>query len=92
MELLTKVKDTGIGMNAEEISQLFQFFVGVNKSKKDNKGGGMGFGLTVSKMIVSQLKGDIKVRSKPGQGSTFTFKIKIDDYIDSDIEESKSVD
>lgn len=50
----------------------------------------MGFGLTISKMIVSQLKGEIKVDSEFNKGSTFTFEITVDDDYDSNLEESKS--
>lgn len=50
----------------------------------------MGFGLTISKMIVSQLKGEIKVDSEHNKGSTFTFEITVDDDYDSNLEESKS--
>ena len=49
----------------------------------------MGFGLTISKMIVSQLHGEISVESEQNKGSTFTFDIKIDDFYDSNLEESK---
>ena len=61
----------------------------MNHSRKINKGG-MGFGLTISKMIVSQLKGEIKVDSEHNKGSTFTFEITVDDDYDSNLEESKS--
>ena len=50
-KLITSVKDTGIGINPDDIQKLFKFFGKVSSSKKINKGG-MGFGLTISKMIV----------------------------------------
>jgi signal transduction histidine kinase len=37
----------------------------------------MGLGLTISKMILQELKGDIEVHSEAGQGSQFTFRIPI---------------
>ena len=49
--LRTTVSDTGIGIKAEEIKKLFQFFGRVTSSKHLNRGG-MGFGLSISKMIV----------------------------------------
>lgn len=49
--LRTSVSDTGIGIKAEEIKKLFQFFGRVTSSKHLNRGG-MGFGLSISKMIV----------------------------------------
>jgi signal transduction histidine kinase len=49
--LRTTVSDTGIGIKAEEINKLFQFFGRASSSKHLNRGG-MGFGLTISKMII----------------------------------------
>jgi two-component system sensor histidine kinase ChiS len=42
--------------------------------------GGMGLGLTISKMILQQLNGEISVVSVPDVGSTFSFKIPISEY------------
>jgi signal transduction histidine kinase len=50
-KVITEVKDTGVGIKNDEIQKLFQFFGRLQHSKKINKGG-MGFGLTISKMIV----------------------------------------
>jgi signal transduction histidine kinase len=50
-KLITSVRDTGIGISSEDILKLFKFFGKVSSAKKINKGG-MGFGLTISKMIV----------------------------------------
>lgn len=49
--LITEVEDTGIGMTEEDLTKLFRFFGKLPRSHKQNKGG-MGFGLTISKMIV----------------------------------------
>ena len=45
------VRDTGVGMKQEDISTLFKFF-GKISSTADMNRGGMGLGLTISKMIV----------------------------------------
>lgn len=74
--LSTTIKDTGIGMDGEDIQKLFKFFGCITKSKNINKSG-MGLGLTISKMILQQLQGDIQVESEPGIGSKFSFKIPI---------------
>ena len=50
-ELTTSVEDTGIGIKREDLSKLFKFFGTVSKSQSFNRGG-MGLGLTISKMIV----------------------------------------
>lgn len=49
--LRTEVIDTGIGMKPEEIEKLFRFFGKISSSNHLNRGG-MGFGLTITKMIV----------------------------------------
>ena len=60
---MTVVEDTGIGIKADEIDKLFKFFGKINHSSKINQGG-LGFGLTISKMIVQQLNGEISVASE----------------------------
>lgn len=66
------VKDTGIGLTPEQIGELFQSFSQADKSTT-RKYGGTGLGLVICKRIVGMMGGDIKVQSKIGQGSTFTF-------------------
>ena len=72
--------DTGIGIQPNDLAKLFKFFGCITKSKDINRGG-MGLGLTISKMIIQQLKGDIEVKSEPNKGSTFTFVIPISEFI-----------
>lgn len=69
--------DTGIGMKAEDLQKLFKFFGKIQQSSDINRGG-MGLGLTISKMIIGQLKGDINVTSEPGQGSKFSFSFPVE--------------
>ena len=56
--LTTEVTDTGIGIKEEDQTKLFQFFGKINDPGNINKGG-MGLGLTISKMIVNELNGSI---------------------------------
>ena len=60
--LSVSVRDTGIGIKPEDLAKLFQFFSQVSSSKNINKSG-MGLGLTISKMIIQQLGGEIDVTS-----------------------------
>jgi signal transduction histidine kinase/DNA-binding response OmpR family regulator len=70
------VTDTGIGITKEQQSRLFSSFEQADSSTS-RKFGGTGLGLAISKRIVGMMGGDIWVESKPGNGSTFTFRIKI---------------
>jgi len=66
------VKDTGIGLTAEQIDRLFQSFSQADKSTT-REYGGTGLGLAICKRMVSMMHGDIHVNSEIGQGSTFVF-------------------
>lgn len=65
------VIDTGPGIPAESLSRIFERFYRVDKSRS-RESGGMGLGLAIVKHLVKALGGNIKVESKPGQGSTFS--------------------
>lgn len=71
------VKDTGIGIAPEEIDIIFKKF-GKSGNINTNKNRGTGLGLTLSKKLVELLKGEIKLESVKGEGSTFSFQIPID--------------
>jgi two-component system nitrogen regulation sensor histidine kinase NtrY len=58
------VSDTGCGIAAEEIEQIFIPFYSTKK-------GGSGIGLSISQQIMQKQKGDICVRSEPGKGTEF---------------------
>ncbi len=67
-----KVRDTGIGIPSEKIRDLFQPFEQLDQSLT-RRFSGMGLGLSISKEIVRQMGGEIKVKSEPGKGSIFSF-------------------
>jgi PAS domain S-box-containing protein len=72
--LTVEVKDTGVGIPEEELSQLFERFYRVDKDRSRTTGGS-GLGLAISKQIVEMHGGDISVESKVGVGSTFKVRI-----------------
>ena len=69
-ELYFYVTDTGTGIPADKLPEVFGRFVTLNKEKK-----GTGLGLSISKTIVNKLEGQIGADSVEGKGSTFWFTI-----------------
>lgn len=69
-----EVIDTGIGMDANSISSIFDSFTQADSSTT-RKYGGTGLGTTISKQIVELMDGTIGVDSILDQGSTFWFEI-----------------
>jgi signal transduction histidine kinase/DNA-binding response OmpR family regulator len=68
------VSDTGIGMNEEQQSRLFQAFSQAELSTT-RQYGGTGLGLAITKHFCEMLGGNITVESTRGQGSTFTITL-----------------
>ncbi len=64
------VKDTGIGMSAQEMKNLFKKFYRI-KNKKTEAINGTGLGLWISKELALKMKGDLTVESMSGVGSQF---------------------
>src|SRR5580765_1000229 len=72
-EIAISVADTGTGIPRESLSRIFEPFVQVPHAM----GGGAGLGLTISRQIVEAHGGQLTVQSSPGQGSTFTFTVRL---------------
>lgn len=70
------VNDTGVGLSADELKQIFsRFFRARNRATQE--AGGTGLGLTITRSLVELHDGTMTVTSTPGEGSTFSFTLPI---------------
>jgi PAS domain S-box-containing protein len=71
LSVVAEVQDTGAGIAAEELGQLFQHFAQTESGRRAQAGTGLG--LAISREHARVMGGDIQVTSEPGKGSTFRF-------------------
>lgn len=72
-EVTTSVTDSGPGINAEFMGQLFEPF-----TQQRGEGSGTGLGLSISQKLVRRLGGELQVESHLGEGSRFHFTLELD--------------
>ena len=75
-EIAFKVRDTGIGIAAEQQSKIFLEFEQGETGAATNVGG-TGLGLAISRRIVERMGGTIRVESAPGLGALFEFTVAL---------------
>jgi PAS domain S-box-containing protein len=75
-EVVVAVRDTGIGIAAEDLPHVFAAFHPVNRSLT-RQHDGAGLGLAIASRVAERMGGSLAVESKPGAGSTFTLRLRI---------------
>ena len=69
------VSDTGEGIREEDLPHVFESFYRGDAARSRSRGTGAGLGLAIARGIVQAHGGEIRVESKPGKGTLFTFTI-----------------
>jgi len=72
----TEIRDTGIGIGAEDIPHIFERFYQADHSRS-GENGGSGLGLAIGRWIVQSHHGDIGVESEPSKGTTFRIQFPL---------------
>ncbi|MGH8164720.1 MAG: ATP-binding response regulator, partial [Rhodanobacteraceae bacterium] len=71
-----RVRDTGIGMSAEQVGRLFQAFTQADASTV-RRFGGTGLGLAITRHFCEMMDGSVTVESEVGKGSVFTMRLPV---------------
>ena len=75
--LQVSVRDTGLGIDKNDLPHIFEEFSQVATAQKATRHKGTGLGLAICKKIIEQQGGNISVTSEPGQGSEFIFELPL---------------
>ena len=90
IDLIISVRDTGIGIAANQQDRIFEAF-SQQEGQRTAQYGGTGLGLTITKRLVEMMGGDIKVSSEPGKGSLFTITLPDVTVRETDEKNSESI-
>ena len=69
-----EVRDSGIGMQHDQLEKIFQPFEQTGEARRRTVGTGLG--LAISRQLVQLMGGDIRVASEPGKGTVFSFELE----------------
>lgn len=83
-EIIFYIHDTGTGIDEKNINLVFNSFYQINRHKQKNQEG-VGLGLTFCKELINLFKGDIKIESIYGIGTTVSFKLPLEEEKEEDI-------
>ncbi|MBZ2186649.1 MAG: response regulator [Bryobacter sp.] len=75
-QLHVSVRDTGIGLDSDQITRVFESFEQLD-SGLSRRYSGLGLGLTIARGLTRILGGELQVSSTPGKGSVFSFSIPL---------------
>jgi heavy metal sensor kinase len=73
---ITEFRDTGIGINADDLPHIFDRFYRADKARS-REFGGVGLGLSIARWVVDAHRGSIEVQSTPGAGSVFRVRFPL---------------
>ncbi len=76
VQVLFEVTDTGIGIDRDQLTRIFDGFTQAEAST-NRRFGGTGLGLVISKRLISLMGGELRVSSEVGVGSRFWFEIEL---------------
>ena len=71
----TDVRDTGVGIPADQLDAIFVPFVQLEASGHRGDDRGVGLGLAIGRQLARAMRGDVTVESVVGRGSTFTLRL-----------------
>jgi signal transduction histidine kinase len=75
-DVLVHVRDTGVGIPADQLSRIFEPFVQVDPRQTGDRDRGVGLGLAISRELARAMGGELTAESKPGVGSRFTLRLR----------------
>lgn len=76
-----EIEDTGIGIRAQDIGQIFEPFQRVHGPEEIKVPAGTGLGLTIARVLTETMGGEISVSSTPGKGSVFRVRLMLSEVM-----------